>query len=352
MSKTRTSLIFALASLAPGMTLLAAALWGGLLPYVGLAMMTVMVFALDKSTLAARATNGQRNLLPLSIGALHFMLLFGAVSAVARWDFFTNGQIVALLVGMGLFFGQISNACAHELIHRPDRFSRKLGSAIYVSLLNGQHVSAHLLVHHVHAGTDRDPNSAPLGRGFYRYLIHASRAEFIAGWRAETNRRKSGRVHPYVFYLAGSLFSLTFAFWIAGLPGIIAWFMLAFHAQTQLLLSDYVQHYGLRRRISSHGKPEAMAAHHSWNAPQRFSGAMMLNAPLHSDHHMRPDTPFDALSHTHQTMPTLPYSVPVMGAIALCPPLWRHLMDPRAQRWGAPETAKKSPDTGSIPIQL
>ncbi len=42
---------------------------------------------------------------------------------------------------------------------------------------------------------------------------------------------------------------------------------LAAYAQMQLLLSDYVQHYGLRRKTSENGKPEPVGPQHSWNAP-------------------------------------------------------------------------------------
>jgi len=32
-------------------------------------------------------------------------------------------------------------------------------------------------------------------------------------------------------------------------------------------------------------------------------------------------------------MPMLPYSLPMMAVIALMPPLWRRVMDPRVAHW-------------------
>jgi alkane 1-monooxygenase len=72
---------------------------------------------------------------------------------------------------------------------------------------------------------------------------------------------------------------------------------------------------------------------HSWNAPAWYSSAMMLNAPRHSDHHMRPSRAFPALKLTPGTMPMLPRSLPVMAVLALVPPLWRRVMDRRVARW-------------------
>ena len=72
--------------------------------------------------------------------------------------------------------------------------------------------------------------------------------------------------------------------------GAVVWAALGLHAQVQILLSDYVQHYGLRR-AEVQGRPVPVAAGHSWNAPHWFSSAFMLNAPRHSDHHAHPARP-------------------------------------------------------------
>lgn len=332
-----SSLGFASASLGPASVLALGAGLGGSWPYAGLLCVTLLVLLLDKTKVGRMASAGQTNWLPRAVGVAHFVLLGLGLWAVGATGHLGTGQKIALVAGLGLYFGQVSNACAHELIHRSDRSLRALGSAIYCSLLNGQHVSAHMLVHHVHAGTARDPNSAPLGRGFWRFFGRAVVDEFTAGLRAE-NRRRQGRaqgVHPYVVYLGGAAVSLLVAFTLGGGLGVITLFILALHAQMQLMLSDYLQHYGLRRVVDASGRVEPMRAHHSWNAPRGFSAALMLNAPLHSDHHMNPSRPFPELRFEADAMPTLPRSVPVMGALALVPPLWRRVMDPRVHRYQA-----------------
>jgi alkane 1-monooxygenase len=337
MTPRAAPLLFASASLVPAFLLILAAGLGGIWAYAALFSITAAVVILDRIGVALEAAVDQANWLAFSAGAAHFAVLGGVLAAIADRSHLDPPQLVALLLAVGLYIGQVSNACAHELIHRHGRGARLLGTAIYCSILNGQHVSAHLLVHHVHAGTPRDPNSAPLGRGFYRYMLHATWAEFRAGWQAETRRRQGRSMlrHPYLVYLGGGGLSLLAAFQIAGLKGVAVLAGLSLHAQMQLLLSDYLQHYGLHRRKDATGRLEPMGPQHSWNAPQSHSAAMMLNAPLHSDHHMNPARPFPALRHDPTTMPTLPYSVPVMGAIALVPPLWRRIMTPRALKWSA-----------------
>jgi alkane 1-monooxygenase len=184
-----------------------------------------------------------------------------------------------------------------------------------------------------------DPNTAQLGEGFWGYLIRAWGAGFVAGKRAEDVLRRQSAAkttplsHPYVDYVIGSGLALLAAALIAGFSGALALLLVSAYAQVQLYLSDYVQHYGLHRRIEPSGRPEPVGPQHSWNAPHWYSSAMMLNAPRHSDHHVNPARDYPSLRLTPGEMPILPHSLPVMAVIALVPPLWRRLMDKRARRW-------------------
>ena len=111
------------------------------------------------------------------------------------------------------------------------------------------------------------------------------------------------------------------------------WALLGAYAQLQIFLSDYVQHYGLRRKMLENGKLDAVGARYSLNKPHRFSGTMMLNAPRHSDHHTHPSRNYPSLHLLEAEMSMLPYSLPMMAVIALMPPLWRRVMDLRVETW-------------------
>lgn len=328
---------YAIASLTPALLLAIACVRGGIWPLLAVLSITVVVFFLDKLGKQLPPVQTKGRPVSLAVAAVHFPLLALGVWAMAADHL---GVLDKLLVftGLGLFFGQVSNSNAHELIHSADRASRRLGMAIYVSVLHGHHVSAHLRVHHVHAATDADPNSARMGEGFWRYALRAMGGEFLQGFRADTAQRARASVapsatsHPYLIYVAGGIAALVAALLIAGPAGLVAHIGIALYAQTQLLLSDYVQHYGLRRQRRDNGSYEPVGPQHSWNAPKWYSSAMMLNAPLHSDHHVHPARPFPALEVTDE-MPQLPHSLPVMAVLALVPPLWRRVMDRRAARW-------------------
>jgi alkane 1-monooxygenase len=253
-------------------------------------------------------------------------------------------------MALGLWLGQVAVPAAHELIHRGAYRFVRLGVAIYVALLFGHHASAHRLVHHRHVATPTDPNTAREGEGFYHFFRRAWIGSFQEGWRAEAQLRDrqkassnpgaspagaslgwSGPLPPYAVYVAGGVLVLAFAYVLAGGAGVIVWLGLALHAQVQLLLSDYVQHYGLERTVLQDGRIAPQSAAHSWNAADWLSGRMMLQAARHSDHHLHPTRSYPTLR-LDAGAPLLPWSLPTACTIALIPPLWRARMAPHLAR--------------------
>lgn len=330
-------LLFALASLLPYALLFAAVAWGGIWGWLALGSITVWMFSLDR-LLPKNTANpdpdaefpGAIGLLVL-LGLLHFAALAGLAHSFAPGS--GTGDRVLILLTAGLIGGQISHPVAHELIHKPGRGLRLLGRLVYSASLVGHHASAHLRVHHVHVASDLDPNSARKGENFYRFARRAAPGSFRAGLAAESRLRQGKGLpfwtHPYALYLGAGLATLLVAALIGGTGGLLAVLVAGLHAHMQILISDYVQHYGLRRRVLPGGGLEPVGPQHSWNAAERYSAALTLNAPRHSDHHVRPGRIYPALHLDPQAMPQLPRSLPVMGMIAMMPRTWRRMMDRR-----------------------
>ena len=340
-------LFFEIATLLPVALLIAGAVWGGGWVWAAVLCITVLTWALDHLVRGAAARRGASSEFPagtalaVGLGVAHLPLMALAVWAVGGASGHDAIHRLGLLVGFGLFFGQVGHPNAHELIHKPARWMQGLGRAVYVAMLFGHHASSHLRVHHVHVGTAKDPSSAPEGMGFWRYAPRAWAGAFLAGLQAETALRARARLappawtHPHVGYGAGAALCLALAYGIAGATGVLAYLGIAGYAQLQILLSDYLQHYGLRRHPGPDGRPEPVGPQHSWNGPDFWSSAMMLNAPRHSHHHTHPGVAFPALDLTDE-MPTLPRSVPVMAVAALMPPLWKRMMARPLARWRNP----------------
>jgi alkane 1-monooxygenase len=342
--------MFPAATLGPALLLLLAALWGGAWAVLALVSITFAAFALDLIVARLGAPNDSEfpaaTPLTVAIAAAHLLLLATGVAALAG-GWLSGLEKLALFAALGLWLGQVSNANAHELIHRADPRLFALGSLVYVSLFFGHHASAHPKIHHRYVATRLDPNTAALGEPFYAFAPRAWGQSFRAGWEIELSQlqRLHGRRaplwrHPYVKHLAGAAALFALALALGGVAAAAAYLALAAYAQAQLLLSDYVQHYGLERHDLGRGQFEPVGPAHSWNAPHPWSSRMMLHAPRHSDHHAHPQRGYAQLRlPSGREAPRLPASLPVMAMAALVPPLWHRLMDDRARRWHRPAPA-------------
>lgn len=354
----RSFLAFGLATLLPVPLLLAGALFGGWASLWALLYITLFIAAVDEFLPAMgydgrAAEPGEAHMLSQMLAGVHFVLLFVVVWSLAGGGpglFSASG--LALFVATGLYFGQVSNSNAHELIHRGARPLRLMGRWVYISLLFGHHASAHPMVHHSHVATPQDPNTARYGETFYRFFPRAWLGSFKAGLAVERRRLAQkgqpvwSRANPYVSYIGGAVALLLLSALIAGWKGVAIHLALAFYAQWQLMVSDYVQHYGLERARNPDGTYVPVDETHSWNAPHWLSSLWMLNAPRHSDHHAHPARPYTELAlPTRGDAPMLPYALPTMGAIALYPKAWRRVMHPHVDAWrDQSDPAENTPD--------
>lgn len=328
---------FALATLTPALLIAMGAIWGGVWVIAAVVYLTGMTSLLDRliKPKPPKSSDANGNAISVAIALTHFALIAVVVWALAG-DHLRPLAKLGIFFAAGLWLGQVSNANAHELIHRRTRGLHRLGMWVYITMLFGHHTSAHVLVHHRLVATPADPNTSRKGEGLYRYIIRAWLGSFQQGYAAEKARlsridRPAWR-NPYVIYVGGAILCLWAAFSIGGGSALLAYVGLCAYAQSQLLMSDYVQHYGLMRRQDADGKPEPVSARHSWNSPHWFSSALMLNATRHSDHHAHPTRHYPALILPDEA-PMLPRPLPLMASIALIPPLWRKIMDPRVERW-------------------
>jgi alkane 1-monooxygenase len=127
---------------------------------------------------------------------------------------------------------------------------------------------------------------------------------------------------------------LTLALALGGLGGLGLFVLQAGIAVWQLELVNYVEHYGLSRRLLENGRYEPVRPHHSWNADHRASNWMLINLQRHSDHHYKPGRRYPVLQTYAETeAPQLPFGYPVMTILAMVPPAFHRVMDPRVRAW-------------------
>lgn len=271
---------------------------------------------------------------------LQFLTVFGLIWAVTQSGHLTGLEMLGLFAGVGILSGTIGITYAHELMHQPTKHERWLADLQMASVLYGHFRTEHLLVHHIHVGTPRDPVTARFGESAYRFVARVLPQSFASAIKAEADqlaRRKLPvwhRKNPFWRYGALQLGFLVIAAILGGWLGLGLFLVQALSAVFQLEVVNYVEHYGLRRQKLPNGKYEHTQPHHSWNATPRASNWLLINLQRHSDHHFKPARRFPLLQTYDTTVaPQLPFGYPIMTLIALYPPLWHKMMTPRLQAW-------------------
>eukprot|EP00736_Rhodelphis_marinus_P008550 Rmarinus@m.26756 len=249
-------------------------------------------------------------------------------------------------IGLGLsvgFVGAASINIGHELQHKiGSKVEMFLSKVIFTSVCYGHFFLEHTWGHHKNVATPRDPSTALFGETFYQFYPRT----VVGTWHgalAIENRRMAketyssvGRIlHNYVYQCtAVSLSMAAIVGWLWGIQATMMFFFQAWVAFSLLEVVNYLEHYGLRRKEISPGVYEPVNITHSWNAPERITNYFLFKLQRHSDHHANALRRYQILR-TFPESPSLPTGYAGMALLALVPPLWFRVMNPRVLAYNA-----------------
>jgi alkane 1-monooxygenase len=94
---------------------------------------------------------------------------------------------------------------------------------------------------------------------------------------------------------------------------------------------NYMEHYGMLRRrvgVGERQRYERVDPSHSWNSNNIATNVLLYHLQRHSDHHANPTRRYQTLRDFEES-PVLPTGYAGMIVLALLPPVWRRVMDPR-----------------------
>lgn len=284
---------------------------------------------------------------------VQFVMLASLLWYVPHAEHLNTLERIMVFFGVGVITGTVGINYSHELMHQKSKLERWMADILLAMVLYSHFRSEHLLVHHRYVATPRDPVTARYNEGFHRYYPRVLWQCLLSAFGAEKAMlaRKelpwTNPSNPFWRYWALQIGFLILAFVLGGWSGVGLFVMQAGVAIWQLELVNYVEHYGLTRKHLGEGKYEHVRPHHSWNAAHKASNWLLINLQRHSDHHYKPDRRFAVLqNYGPDEAPQLPYGYPLMTMIAMMPPLWRRVMNPRVRKWRAmyyPEIADWRP---------
>ena len=272
--------------------------------------------------------------LPVHLGVLAF-----SMDWFARAGFGPVGAL-AWLLSQGIVGGILAINTAHELIHKPGRLEPAVGGWLLASVGYHGFKIEHIRGHHVHVSTPLDASSARYGQSLWDFLPRAMWRNTRNAWALETQRLQSKGLRwwsPRNGMLQWTLAWLGFAAaataWL-GAVGLAFFLLQGLFAAGALEVINYIEHYGLERRWLADGRFERTTHLHSWNSDYALSNLMLFQLQRHSDHHAHPKRRYAVLRH-HADAPQLPGGYSAMFVLALCPPLWRRVIDPRVRAFRA-----------------
>ncbi|MCS7013693.1 MAG: alkane 1-monooxygenase [Chloroherpetonaceae bacterium] len=231
-------------------------------------------------------------------------------------------------VSTGVNSGVSGIVVAHELIHRKERLWQALGIWNLLLVNYAHFFIEHIKAHHKYAATPKDAATAQYGETVYGFIRRTIPAQFQSALSLEAERlRKKGKA-PFGlenFVVRNTLVQalITASVFLGLGPAAgLAYLGQAAIAVCLLEITNYAQHYGLRR-----SENERISAAHSWNTDHLSSRFFLLELPRHSDHHYYAARPYQELR-SYPESPTLPTGYLGLLPVVLIPPLWFKLIHP------------------------
>lgn len=263
-------------------------------------------------------------------------LLVWSMLELASGTFSLVGSI-GWIVSIGIVGGLGINV-AHELIHKDEKLETRAGGFLLSLVCYAGFKVEHLRGHHVHVSTPEDASSSRYNQSLYNFLPQAYMRNFLNAWKLEAERlqRKGQKAlswrNELIWWYSISALALA-GFTIAfGWLGAVFFLGQSFIAFTLLEIVNYLEHYGLHRRKLENGRYERTGPEHSWNSNYFLTNVFLFHLQRHSDHHAWAKRRYQILRH-HDVAPQLPAGYSAMIVLAMFPPLWRRVMNPRVEAY-------------------
>jgi len=243
-------------------------------------------------------------------------------------------EIIGLISGLGISLSTNGINVGHELGHRSEKHNQWIGKILYLPSMYMHFFIEHNLGHHKNVATNKDPASAKKNEIIYFFWLRSLAGGFIGAWRIESKRLSTLHLPSFSYrnniiqYMVMQFVFLFLIYNYAGLIGLKYYLIVALVSVLLLESINYIEHYGLRRQKMDNGRYERVKPVHSWNSNHDLGRIVLYELTRHSDHHFIANKEYQLLDH-HDEARQLPLGYPGSILLALLPPMWFKVMNPR-----------------------
>lgn len=268
-------------------------------------------------------------LLPVQWGFVFYFLFH--ISSVNDFS-----DLIGQITSLGFMCGIIGINVGHELGHRSNRFEQFIGELLLLSSLENHFLPYHNSGHHANVCTFSDPATARKNEPIYWFIFRSHFGSYVQAWQFELKRmliikkNKLSLRNKMIQYSLVQLILVLSIFWFFG--GLVLFYFLLASITGIILLElvNYIEHYGLLRHQRENGTFETFKNCHAWNSNHIGGRVILFELSRHSDHHMKPDKPYHVLECKTES-PLMPTGYPGMVLLALIPPLFFWIMNPKVE---------------------
>jgi alkane 1-monooxygenase len=299
-----------------------------------------LLFGFDSSNLSADQEEQVKKSLSYSLLLWSYVPIQYLLTFFVLWQAWTGNlagvEWAGAAVSLGISNGGIGITVAHELVHRSSVFEQWLGRLLLLTTLYMHFAIEHVYGHHKLVATPDDPATARKNEPFYLFWIKTVPSQFRSAWTIE-QERLSKRKHQFwsvhnemLLFIFLQLALVISLFLVSKIVGIL-FVSSAVVAFSLLEAVNYIEHYGLERNKKDEKRYEKVDHHHSWNSDHVISRMFLFELSRHSDHHAVASRKYQTLRSFSES-PHLPTGYPGMIVLALIPPLWFKVMNPKVEQ--------------------
>jgi alkane 1-monooxygenase len=264
-----------------------------------------------------------------------FLLIFHYFNTISKATL-SSTELAGLTFSMGVVLGALGINVAHELGHRTNKWEQFLAKAGLLPVLYQHFFIEHNRGHHKHVSTDKDPATARKNEWVYTFFFRSIIGQYISAWKLEMERLSKQNKPALSLHNEMIRFTVYQILYLSAIVGIFGWRMLPYALAIALIgvllleTINYIEHYGLRRKMLPNGRPERVLPKHSWNSDHEMGRIVLFELTRHSDHHYLASRKYQILRHMDES-PQLPTGYPGSMLMALVPPLWFYVMNKRLE---------------------
>ena len=318
-------------------------------PYVYLSVVYTFVFIpiLEVNLKQDNHTHSEEEKINRNLNPLFDLLLYLNIPIVYGIFFLSlntllvtdsTSEIIGIILSASIVMATNGINVGHELGHRKSLLSRTCSKLLYLPCQYMHFFIEHNYGHHINVATPDDPATAKYKQNLYSFWISSVSKTYVSAWKIQLRLLKVSKLgffsikNDMMFY---TFFQILFLFLIYYNYGLtITAFSLLMSIVSFLFLEtiNYIEHYGLMRKMKPNGRYERVEPHHSWNSNHTVGRIVLYELTRHSDHHFISSKKYQVLESIEDS-PQLPYGYPTSILISFFPPLWFKIMNPLVEHY-------------------